>query len=390
MGGCKLKVNIARFALENEGGSVQTDSGFPKSNSNVGRTGVKLRTSNFRDFRSYSDVLGKGKVGEAGREAGNFQVPFCQENLKSVVAPDRTAALCDLRGLAVVGRTVDLETLVDLDRLLSIAKVSCSNIQYLGGLSVMISFGEEASSKQFLEARHIWGPWFSKLSAWEGQSMPFEKVAWLRLIGFPLHLLDSEVVRSVGELFGKVLHVQSALREEKDLSICRVGILSGAVERINEAVSVKWKNRCYRIWVEEEVDVWVPDCLGGVKDFNPSGSSPLASSPVVKMAESGIDGGTCMVEEEVGMGNGSSRGDEQVDESAEIGDGGVATKEVMSPRIMGIGQKTFYFSRQGKSPKEGGRVGSIIVPDPLWIAQTCCWTPTTKAGPTKELGPIWK
>ncbi|KAF5815065.1 putative RNA recognition motif domain, nucleotide-binding alpha-beta plait domain superfamily [Helianthus annuus] len=155
LGGCKLKVNIARFALENGGGLGQPvgDNLRPKM-ANVGANpGGDVRMSSFRDFRSFRDVLGKRKEKEDGGSSGAFQ-----DSGKMVVAPDRTNAMQELKGVAVVGRTVDLETLVDLDHLLRIAKVSYGQIQYLGGLSVIISFREEPAARVFLEAKELWGP----------------------------------------------------------------------------------------------------------------------------------------------------------------------------------------------------------------------------------------
>ncbi|KAJ0835336.1 hypothetical protein HanRHA438_Chr16g0754061 [Helianthus annuus] len=181
-----------------------------------------------------------------------------------------------------------METLVDLDQLLRIAKVDFSNIQYLGGLSILITLVNKDVAKKFIEARDVWGPWFSKLDIWEGQSMPFERVAWLRLLGVPLHLVDSDVVKMVGEEFGKVLHVPKSFGGEKDLSMGRNGVLVGEVERIKEFVSIRWKNRRFRILVEEELDVWVPDCLGVVVGSSPAGSSPLVSSPVGRPVDSGF------------------------------------------------------------------------------------------------------
>ncbi|KAF5761678.1 putative RNA recognition motif domain, nucleotide-binding alpha-beta plait domain superfamily [Helianthus annuus] len=261
LGGCKLSLNIARFFLDNGVGGKPFDASVPKP---YQVRYDSARQFNTRDFRSYSDVLGKGKVEGSAKEAGCSASAGSLGGRKSVVVCDRTAAFRDLWGLAVVGKTVDLEMLVDLDRLLRIAKVGFSNIQYLGGLSILISFGNEIEAKKYLDSREVWGPWFSKLAAWEGQSMPFERVAWLRLLGVPLHLVVSEVIKMVGEEFGKVLHVQKFFGDEKDLSIGRIGVLVGEVERIKESVLIRWKNRSFRILVEEELDIWVPDCLGVV------------------------------------------------------------------------------------------------------------------------------
>ncbi|KAF5795447.1 hypothetical protein HanRHA438_Chr08g0351221 [Helianthus annuus] len=222
--------------------------------------GDRSRTFNFRDFRSYSDVLGKEKVsGDFVKEAGSNQVVEKLECEKSILVPERTEAFREMFGKAVVGRTVDLETLVD----------------------------NEASVKRFLDSREIWGPWFSKLEAWRGKSFPLERVVWLRLHGISLHLLEPDVLKMIGDLFGKVLHVPKSLEEDLDLSVNRLGVLAGEAQRIKENVKIKWKNRSYRVWVEEEQDEWIPDCLGFAEVDSPVGSSSLMSSPVVRMSEPG-------------------------------------------------------------------------------------------------------
>ncbi|KAF5763710.1 hypothetical protein HanXRQr2_Chr15g0683551 [Helianthus annuus] len=167
MGDYKLKANISRFAMENSGFVDQPEV---KSNRpNVAGVGDRSRLFNVRDFRSYSDVMGKAKVaGGYSKETRGNQVPEKRECEKVLVVPDRTVAFKELLGLAVVGKTVDLETLVDFDRLLRIIGTVYLKIQYLGGLSILIAFNDEATEKRFLEARVIWGPWFSKLEAWSG------------------------------------------------------------------------------------------------------------------------------------------------------------------------------------------------------------------------------
>ncbi|KAJ0793235.1 hypothetical protein HanOQP8_Chr01g0027351 [Helianthus annuus] len=206
---------------------------------------------------------------------------------KTIVVPDRTGAFNDLIGMALVGRTVDIETLVDFDKLLRIAKRSVANLQYLGGLSLLISFHDAESAKQFMEAKEVWGPWFSKLGYWSGQSLPLERVAWLKLCGIPLHLLDVDVLGLVGESFGKILHIPKLSEVDLDLSIVRVGVLVGSSGRIKEGVSLKWKDRAFRIWVEEDSDVWVPDCLDRDDESASEDASLPEDIPEVNSRDSG-------------------------------------------------------------------------------------------------------
>ncbi|KAM0028546.1 hypothetical protein Hdeb2414_s0018g00515171 [Helianthus debilis subsp. tardiflorus] len=293
MGNSKFKVNIAKFAAENSakyGVSFnEKGKGIDKDHNGVAQqvSGMSQAFVNQGGGRLYGDLF-KKEVDTKASSSRAFGDSGSVPGNKVVVVPDRTAAFKEFFGISVVGRTVNLETLVDFDKLLRIANVPYSRIQYLGGLFLLISFVDVASANSFLENRDVWGPWFSKVEAWKGQSLPMERVAWLRLIGIPLHLLDADVFSLIGDLFGKVLHYPKCLDDDHDLSLVRVGVLAGEACRIKEVVSVTWKNRNFRVLVEEELDAWVPDCLGfSIIHSHSSGSdSSLNSSPVVSMSES--------------------------------------------------------------------------------------------------------
>ncbi|KAF5778507.1 hypothetical protein HanXRQr2_Chr12g0548331 [Helianthus annuus] len=253
MGDCKLKANVVRFAVENSSSLEQQDNRtqFP---GNAG-SGFGKRNSNYMDFRSYYDVVGTSKgVGSIVKESEGSNVGEKRDLAKSIVMPDKTGAFKELFRISVVGRTVDLETLVDFDRLLWIAKIRFSRIQYLGGLTILVTFHDDVATNLFMDSKAIWGPWFTKLEVWSGQSLHFERVAWLKLSGIPLHLLDPDTLLLIGELYGKVLHVPKGPEEDQDLSMARVGVLAGEAYRIKEVVSLKWKDRSFRIWVEEELE----------------------------------------------------------------------------------------------------------------------------------------
>ncbi|KAM0054849.1 hypothetical protein Hdeb2414_s0006g00199421 [Helianthus debilis subsp. tardiflorus] len=197
-----------------------------------------------------------------------------------VVIPDRTQDFAGSPGIVLVGRIVDLETLVDFDRLLRIAGTEVNKIQYLGGLSLLISFNDKEAAREFLDAKVVWGPWFSNLELWNGQSLSYERVVWLKVAGVPLHILEPGTLEQIGALFGKVLRVPKLMDGEQDLSVCRVGILMGESPKIREFVALKWKDRCYRVWVEEDKDDWIPDCLGRPVSVAFSDLSSMQSSPV--------------------------------------------------------------------------------------------------------------
>ncbi|KAJ0612142.1 hypothetical protein HanHA300_Chr01g0023791 [Helianthus annuus] len=291
MGDSKLRVNVAKFAVENSGRSdllpQDKGKGIAKELPGVANliSGRSHAFVNQGSGRLFSDLF-KKEPARNGSSSGVLQEDYVCSS-KVIVVPDRTSAFKNCYGVSVVGRTVDLETLVDFDKLLRIAKIKVAKIQYLGGLSILITFLDEDSAKRFLESREVWGPWFSKLESWKGQSLRLERLAWLNLVGIPLQLLEEDVFVMIGERFGKVLHCPKSLDDDQDLSVVRVGILAGEVNRINEVLSLVWKNKNYRIWVEEEQDAWVPDCLGksSYLSQNSGSESPMNSSPVISRPE---------------------------------------------------------------------------------------------------------
>ncbi|KAF5786564.1 hypothetical protein HanXRQr2_Chr10g0442441 [Helianthus annuus] len=138
---------------------------------------------------------------------------------KVVEVKEDVNAFQDLYRKAVVGRTKDLDTLVFFNRFLRIGKVHYVKIQYLGGLSILVSFACSEEAESFLKNKGLWGPWFSNLDMWEGQVLAVERIAWLRIQGLPLQLFDSDIMKMVGNLFEKSVFVPSGVGEDKDLTV---------------------------------------------------------------------------------------------------------------------------------------------------------------------------
>ncbi|KAJ0693496.1 putative RNA recognition motif domain, nucleotide-binding alpha-beta plait domain superfamily [Helianthus annuus] len=281
MGDFKPKFNVARFAVENSGGSVEKEG----KGHNLRHAGQNCFGGSFnvRDVRSYKEVVGSSSFGSGQVK----QVTEQKVDDKVIVVPDRTGAFRNLHELALVGRARNLEALIDFDRLLKIAKVVVANFQYIGGLSLLITFHDEDSKTRFLDLKETLNLWFSKLDTWSGQSLPPERVAWLKLHGIPLHLLESDVLSQVGERFGKVLFVPKSFEEDHDLSVARVGVLVGSSKRIREEVTLRWKDRSFRIWVEEDPVDWIPDCFGRDSDSVSEGAPSSEYSPTDGMQVSG-------------------------------------------------------------------------------------------------------
>lgn len=246
IGECWLKANIARFTLEE--GEIRPDPEISKKKSNgeeVERNGDKPPSSFFNGTRSFTDTL-------LGRQ-GTIK------NGKTVSVDDNATAFTGVHGRALVVRLIDLDALKNIYIILNDLCPGKGKIQYLGGLSVLITFEDSKTAFEVRDAaKDVLGR-FSSIDLWEGQIFAFERLAWVKIVGVPLHLLSSQIINTIGGSVGKVIHTPSRSDEEGDLSYDHVGIIIGDGKRIEEEITVTWKDKKFSVWVTEDQNVWVPE-----------------------------------------------------------------------------------------------------------------------------------
>ncbi|KAF5775443.1 putative RNA-directed DNA polymerase [Helianthus annuus] len=264
MGNSKLKVNLARFASENAtlfNGPKDKKSFIPEepSGGNQGNQHPKFQAfKNNGGGKSFRDLFVKdigAKVEGSSNQASEGGV--------EVEAYENIFAFKDLVGVAAVGCCKSLSILNNLFSLMSKAGEKEVTLSYLGGLFVLVKFLSVEHCNSFVCKNGMWKDWFSSLDHWNGQSLPFERIAWLRIVGVPIHLAEDEVYDSIARHFGKIVHASQRSVEDVDLSVNFVGVLRGDGVRIEEVVSLVWKDKRYKVWVEEVAEEWTPEGLDG-------------------------------------------------------------------------------------------------------------------------------
>ncbi|KAI3744336.1 hypothetical protein L1987_57415 [Smallanthus sonchifolius] len=205
----------------------------------------KPPTSYFNGNRSFSDtLLGRHGVLKVG---------------KTVAVEDHANALSGLHGRALVVRMIDLDALKSIYILLNDSCPGKGKVQYIGGLSVLITFEDNKVATMVRDAaREVLGR-FSSVDIWEGQIFGFERLAWIKIVGVPLHLLSSQVINAIGSSVGKVVFNPNRPDEDDDLSYDYMGVLVGDGKRIDEEITVAWRDKKFSVWVTEESGVWVPE-----------------------------------------------------------------------------------------------------------------------------------
>ncbi|KAJ0945273.1 hypothetical protein HanPSC8_Chr03g0126321 [Helianthus annuus] len=171
-------------------------------------------------------------------------------------------------GRSLVGRTVDFSALRSINVFLREAGFKDIVIQYFGGLTVLLSFSDDMVAKSFAEDNGTWSRWFTSIDPWAGQSLPFERLAWINIFGVPPHLLSPGVFDQIGGKYGKVVHGSKFHEDDGDLTFDCLGVLTDSGNVISGELKLRWQDKYFRVWVIEEPSAWVPDCLGNIDDVD--------------------------------------------------------------------------------------------------------------------------
>ncbi|KAI3745042.1 hypothetical protein L1987_58142 [Smallanthus sonchifolius] len=204
---------------------------------------------------------------------------------KSVTISDEVMAFSDLHGKAIMARLKDLDALHRIRETLADMDIGVYKVQYMGGLMVLISFTYEISEVGFKEEAMKRLDAFDTVWVWEGQSVPFERLARLRIQGAPLNILENSVLDTIGGLFGKVIHRAHLQKSDEDISYVNVGVLVGHGRKIDEEVTVSWRQKKLKVWVLDEAGERFPDLLDQFSDETSTDSDKSGEDTVVEQMD---------------------------------------------------------------------------------------------------------
>ncbi|KAM0008544.1 putative RNA recognition motif domain, nucleotide-binding alpha-beta plait domain superfamily [Helianthus debilis subsp. tardiflorus] len=265
MGGCRLRVNIARFANENsnfwEAEERLQQNADPLVGKKTSNDVISQKTNSSRkEGISYKDMVASKHCNKS-EKSGNSK--FMKQE-RVVEVHDETSAFFAFQEKSVAGRTRDIRRFSDLNVLLVTSGYPKAKVCYVGGLYVIIVFPEDYEAVEFIKKYDVWNEWFSSLDMWEGQSLPYERLAWINFDGVPVHLAENMVFNKLAEHYGQVVHASELSLEVIDLSVNRAGVLVDHGELISDTAFLSWKGRRYKVWISEEQSDWVPECLADV------------------------------------------------------------------------------------------------------------------------------
>ncbi|KAL9995881.1 putative RNA recognition motif domain, nucleotide-binding alpha-beta plait domain superfamily [Helianthus debilis subsp. tardiflorus] len=245
MGEYRLWCSVARFVLED--GEI-----------NNNREDIR-KPLNHKNYKQHvEEVIKEGTSATVDKGAWLFKDMLVGKTLN---IDGKINAFSGLYGKAFIASMADLDSLKNIKVIIREVCTSEFKVQYLGGLDVLLSFIDKETAIAVHGAVRSFESKFLKTSIWNGQVIGFERLAWLKVQGLPLNLIDNGVINSVGGMFGKVVHKANRAENDNDLSFEYVGVLVGNGGKVSEEVLLSWKDRKFRVWVMEELDDWTPDFI---------------------------------------------------------------------------------------------------------------------------------
>ncbi|KAK9063043.1 hypothetical protein SSX86_016913 [Deinandra increscens subsp. villosa] len=188
-------------------------------------------------------------------------------------------------GISLVGKVADFDKLNQLHKILVEEGFSDTQIRYVGGLQILLTFrcGEEAEF--FKKAMTPRLDLFSDLRSWEGQLPNREQLVWLKIVGIPPHLWDSRAFDQIGEKFGEV--VVSSAEDEYDVNLAwkMVGILCSPFDKIDGHILVEWGREVHKCRISEVVDEWLPEFAWEQAGVARVPATPTVQSTVERVEE---------------------------------------------------------------------------------------------------------
>ncbi|MFS7970843.1 putative RNA recognition motif domain, nucleotide-binding alpha-beta plait domain superfamily [Helianthus anomalus] len=225
IGSYKLYVVLARFVDR-----VKIQHKEAKVWKPVDEARTELRPNNVADEGKVGDNSGPAVVGTRSFRDTLLNVVPGKE-VVDINVSDEVIARDEWNGLGLLGKVKDLNSLSRL----------------------RIWFGKSVSCKVGIK--------------YVGQTWEYERIAWLKLFGIPLCLNVESFLTDISTKFGEVIQLPNSSVGDEDLSYVMVGVLTNSVHKVQQHVNLNWKSTIYPVFVDEDCEDWVPDCLNDVEEI---------------------------------------------------------------------------------------------------------------------------
>ncbi|KAI3673217.1 hypothetical protein L6452_39333 [Arctium lappa] len=208
-----------------------------------------------RDNKRYSEVV----AGSPQKQDSKSR--FSQPNLSFAPREDRVlevemeSEVKEVLVRSLICEVKKMEYFDDLSDFCLAVGLSNFSIKYLGGLEICLTLENlETTSNILKDPNHGVRQWLWKIRKWEKDFEPQGKLAWLSIIGVPVHLWTRSVFTYVAERWGQVVDLKNcSLLDAQSLVVGKVLIQTSGIHQIEEVLKIKSGGSYFTVRVSENV-----------------------------------------------------------------------------------------------------------------------------------------
>ncbi|MFS7980201.1 hypothetical protein Hanom_Chr10g00936621 [Helianthus anomalus] len=125
-------------------------------------------------------------------------------------------------------------------------------LSYVGGVTFLLTFKDKPLAMECMNSHSVLlNKIFSKFYLWNGEEIPFKRVATINIVGVPFIIQDCSLLDRIDGLFGEVIQQSDFSWQNEDNSMGSVKVLTNQKSRIEEAVVIKWNDKSILAWASE-------------------------------------------------------------------------------------------------------------------------------------------
>ncbi|KAF5794525.1 putative RNA recognition motif domain, nucleotide-binding alpha-beta plait domain superfamily [Helianthus annuus] len=156
-------------------------------------------------------------------------------------------------GRSIIGYTKEVMTVRNVRMFMEKHDLSDVGLSYVGGVTFMLTFKDKSSAREYMNSLSVlFHEIFSNFFLWNGEDIPFNRVAKINVVGVPFIIRDNSLFDRIGGMFGEVIKQSSFSWQNEDNSSGSVTVITEQKSRVDEDVVIKWNNKSIVAWVSED------------------------------------------------------------------------------------------------------------------------------------------
>lgn len=238
--GSVLEINVAKFKRRKvePRGTTRTGEG------NTGKS-VRKEIGSLRDGRSFAEVI----VGYDGRP---IPPPPPKLDKKPIILESGSFWAEWIHSpLTLIGVAHSYEHLTNLPLEIRLGGSFAYGMKYLDGFEIGIRFRNDHDVKELRSNGKYWRKRFSELKPGNSYMDSPARLAWLKIVGLPLHMWSEGNFARIARLVGKLISPKMISMKLQDVSRGNICVLTERKTKINEEVVVDSNKKLLRVGIVE-------------------------------------------------------------------------------------------------------------------------------------------